>query len=318
MTLRQLEVLYAIMKWGSITAAARSLHVTQPAISAVLKHAEQQLRMKLFERIAGKLVPTPEATALLPDLEAIFGRIETVGRVIEDLRDGRTGNLVIATSATLINALVPPAVAALSRASPGLNVTIHTLTTPMAIARVACREADVALVYAPVNDSAVVSEDLLDTGMAVAVPRGHRLARQDSVHVADFGDETIIATGPRTRLGNLVDDVCHAAGQRAPRIGIEASSSMTACIMASCGAGIALVDPTIALCGKFDELVFLPFKPAARVRIQLVYPRDRPRSRSCERFAAWLHARHGAAMAAPGTTPAAAAAAAAGGNDRAA
>lgn len=293
MTLRQLEVLYAIMKWGSITAAARSLHVTQPAISAVLKHAEQQLRMKLFERIAGKLVATPEACALLPDLEAIFGRIETVGRVIEDLRDGRTGNLVIATSATLINALVPPAVAALSRASPGLNITIHTLTTPMAIARIAQREADIALVYAPVNDAAVIGEDLLTTEMAVAVPRDHRLAGQTSIGVADFGSETIIATGPRTRLGALIEDVCHAQGQKPPRIGIEASSSLTACIMASCGAGIALVDPTIALCGKFGELAFIPFAPAARVRIQLVYPRERPRSRACERFAAWLHAHHG-------------------------
>ena len=133
MTLRQLETLYAIMRAGSITAAARNLHVTQPAVSAVLKHTEQQLQMKLFERIGGRLHPTPEALSLLPDMEEIFGRIDTMSRAIQELRDGRSGKLVIATSPTLVNALLPPAIAALRAATPKLNVIVHSLPTPMAI-----------------------------------------------------------------------------------------------------------------------------------------------------------------------------------------
>ena len=113
MTLRQLETIYAIMRAGSITAAARNLHITQPAVSAVLKHTEQQLKMKLFERIGGRLHPTPEVLTLLPDLEEIFGRIDTMGRALQEMRDGRTGKLVLATSPTLVNAFVPQAVAAL-------------------------------------------------------------------------------------------------------------------------------------------------------------------------------------------------------------
>ena len=50
MNLRQLEVFHAIMRTGSVTAAAQELHVSQPAVSAVLKHAEQRLKFKLFER----------------------------------------------------------------------------------------------------------------------------------------------------------------------------------------------------------------------------------------------------------------------------
>ena len=117
MTLRQLEVLYAIMKAGSITAAARNLHATQPAVSAVLKH-RAATQMELFERFGGRLHPTPEALAMLPDLEDIFGRIDTLSRVAQELRDGRTGKLVIATSPTLVTALLPQAVAALRSRAP--------------------------------------------------------------------------------------------------------------------------------------------------------------------------------------------------------
>ena len=292
MTLRQLETLYAIMRAGSITAAARNLHVTQPAVSAVLKHAEQQLRMTLFERIGGRLHPTPEALSLLPDLEEIFGRIDTVSRTMQELRDGRTGKLVLATSPTLVNAFLPQAVAALRAATPKLNVIVHSLPTSMAIARVSRREADMGLVYAPVADGALDAEDLITSEMAVVVPHGHALAQQAAVQARDLRDESVISTGPGTRLGALVEEACRREGETPPSIGIEASSSLAACMMVSCGAGVGLVDRSIELSGRFDDLAFRPFRPRIEVRIQLVFPRDRPRSRASMQLADWLQRKY--------------------------
>ena len=167
----------------------------------MLKHTEQQLQMKLFERFGGRLHPTPEALAILPDLEDIFGRIDTLSRVAQELRDGRTGKLVIATSPTLVKALLPQAVAALRKSSPTVNVFVHSLPTPMAIDRVSRREADLGLVYAPVLDSALDAEDLLTTEMACVVPRGHALARKRAIHVRDLarrvGDLDRTAHTPR-------------------------------------------------------------------------------------------------------------------------
>lgn len=294
MTLRQLETLYAVMKSGSIMAAARNLHVSQPAVSAVLKHTEQQLKMKLFERFGGRLHPTPEALTLLPDLEEIFGRIDTVSRVVEELRDGRTGKLVIATSPTLVNALLPQAVAALRKSSPRVNVFVHSLPTPMAIARVSRREADIGLVYAPVTDPALDVEDLLVTELACVVTRGHALARKREIQVQDLADESVISTGPGTRLGALIEEACQREGQAPPSVGIEASSSLAACMMVSRGAGVGLVDRSIELCGKFGDLAFRPFRPRSEVRIQLIFPRDRPRSRASVQLAGWLRRQYSA------------------------
>jgi DNA-binding transcriptional LysR family regulator len=292
MTLRQLETLYAIMRAGSLTAAARNLHVTQPAVSAVLKHTEQQLKMKLFERIGGRLHPTPEALTLLPDLEEIFGRVDAVSRLVQELRDGRTGKLVIATSPTLVNALLPQAVAALRRTTPRLNVVVHSLPTPLAIERVSRREADLGLVYAPVADPALDVEPLITTNMACVVTRSHALAEKAAISSRDLRGELVISTGPHTRLGALVEEACLREGETPPRVGIEASSSLAACMMVSCGAGIGLVDSSMELSGRFGDLVFRPFRPRVDVQIHLVFPRDRPRSRAAMKLAGWLQRKY--------------------------
>jgi len=69
MNLRQLEVFNAIMRFGSVTGAARELGVSQPAVSKILRHAEDQLGMRLFERLNGRLQPTMEAKAIQAEME---------------------------------------------------------------------------------------------------------------------------------------------------------------------------------------------------------------------------------------------------------
>jgi DNA-binding transcriptional LysR family regulator len=280
MNLRQLEVFYAVVKAGSVTAAARNLHVSQPAISAVLKHAEQQLRIKLFERIGGRLHPTPEALSLLPDVEEIFGRIETLNRTVQEMRDGDAGSLVVATSPTLVNTLLPQAIAALRRISPALNIFLHSLPTPLAVDRVARREADLGLVYGPVKDSAVIVDTLARSEIVCAMPLNHPLAKQASVHACDLAGSPVISLGSTTQLGTLIDEACRAQAILPLIINIEASSSFTACLLVSEGAGLALIDRYTMLSGRFEDLIFKPFRPRIEVELCLIFPLNRSRRQS--------------------------------------
>ena len=285
MNLRQLEVFHAIMRTGSVTAAAQVLHVSQPAISAVLKHTEQRLGFKLFERIGGRLHPTPEASALLPDVKEIFGRVDTLGRLVQDMRDGISGRLVVATSPTLVNAFLPRAVALFRARSPAVTLAIRSLPTPLAVEGVARREVDMGVVYGPIDDAGVESEELLASEIACVVPIGHALADKSHIDGADLAGEPVISLGVTTRLGQAIEVQCRLAGVEPPVIAIEASSSLTACLMVSEGAGIALVDRTTALSRTFRELAFRPFRPPIPVSIHLIYPRERPRSRASQQLA---------------------------------
>ena len=288
MNLRQLEVFHAIMQAGSVTAAARTLNVSQPAVSAVLKHTEQRLKLKLFERIGGRLHPTPEALAILPDVSAIFGRVNALHRAMQDLRDGRAGRIVVAASPTLVNAYLPRAIGLLRRDSPLVEISILSLPTPLAVERVARREADIGLVYAPVNDSGVQSEDLATTEMVCVLPRTHALAKKRQIRAADLAGQSVISLGPLTRLGFLIEEASRKLGEAAPQIHIEASSSLTACLLVAEGAGVALVDRAAAAARRFDDLAFRPYRPQIPVPIHLIYPRDRARARATQQLAVHL------------------------------
>ena len=288
MNLKQLEVFYAIMLTGSVTAAARSLNVTQPAVSNVLKHAEQQLKFKLFERKGGRLHPTPEAGDLLPDVNDIFERISTLNRVVHNMRDGKTGRLVVATSPTLVHEFLPRAIALFRQQSPRVHIAVRSLPTALVVERVARREADMGMIYAPANDPGVDVEELITTEIACVVRKTHPLANKRYISAGDLPEEAFISLGPTTRLGMLIEHECRKADVTPPRIGIEAGSSVAACLMVSEGAGIALVDVATSISGKFDDLAFKPFRPKVKATVQLIYPRERPRSRAANRLSEQL------------------------------
>ena len=82
---------------------------------------------------------------------------------------------------------------------------------------------------------------------------------------------------------------------RAPLvIGIEPSSSLTACLMVREGAGVAIVDRSASLSGAFGDLAFRTLQPRIAIPIQLIYPRERPRSRASAQLAEALRQAVGA------------------------
>src|SRR6185503_11604525 len=253
-------------------------------------HTEQQLKFKLFERIGGRLHPTPEAADLLPDVNEIFGRIGTLNRVVQEMRDGRTGRLVLATSPTLVNAFLPRAIALFRQRSPGVRIAIQSLPTPFVVERVARREVEMGIVYAPVTDGGVELEDLVVTELACVVPKKHPLARKRLVKAEDLASHAVISLGATTRIGVLIEEECRRSGVPVPDVAIEASSSLAACLMVSEGAGIGLVDRATSWSGKFGDLSFKPFSPRIRLVVQLIYTRGRPRSRAALQLSE--HLRH--------------------------
>jgi DNA-binding transcriptional LysR family regulator len=86
MRLRQIEVFHAVYANGSISAAARALHVSQPAVSKVLRHTEAQLAIRLFDLVRGRLVPTDEAHALFREVDEVFSRISSLQLTANNLR----------------------------------------------------------------------------------------------------------------------------------------------------------------------------------------------------------------------------------------
>ena len=145
MNLRHMEVFRAVMLTGGVNGAAELLHISQPAISKLLARAARQSGMKLFERVKGRLVPTPEAQALHQEIEKLWRALEHVREVSRGLAHPTTGSLRLAVSASLAPHLAPRAITLLQARFPRLESRIEVLVAPIMVDALLDRSADLAV-----------------------------------------------------------------------------------------------------------------------------------------------------------------------------
>ena len=129
MRTRHIEVFNSIYKTGSVTAAAKLLNVSQPSVSKVLAHAEQQLGFRLFERIKMKLVPTPEANILFKHTSVMQDVLTDINQISERLTEFPVGRVRVSCTPSLGIDFLPNAIAEFKALNPNVNFEISTPIT---------------------------------------------------------------------------------------------------------------------------------------------------------------------------------------------
>src|SRR5262245_63329248 len=116
LTLRQIEVIRAIMVTGTVGGAARLLNVSSPGVSRVMKHAETSVGVKLFGRRGGRYSPTPQANAIFSQINGVYDKVEDLQFVISRIKRGANTELKIGSVPSIANVMVPRAIADLRKA----------------------------------------------------------------------------------------------------------------------------------------------------------------------------------------------------------
>ncbi|HJM71348.1 MAG TPA: LysR family transcriptional regulator [Gammaproteobacteria bacterium] len=127
MRIRHIEVFNSIFRNGSVTTAAKLLNVSQPSVSKVLAHAEQQLGFRLFERIKMKLVPTPEAKILFKHTSMMDEVLTDINQVSERLMEFPVDRVRVSSTPSLGIEYLPNAIAEFKKQNPNVNFEISTL-----------------------------------------------------------------------------------------------------------------------------------------------------------------------------------------------
>lgn len=278
MRLRQIEVFHALMTSASMTEAAERLHVSQPAISQVLKHAEQSLGFRLFTRLRGRLVPTPEALALLPDVEDIFNRIEALDRAAHGLRKGAAGTVTISAVPAVASFVLPAVMRSFKARHPQAHIVVRALSNSQVQSTVREAKSDFGLVYQPAGplDATLAAQTVFKGRVVCVVPRDHALARRRFVDPVALADYPLITFGPQSALRAQID-ACFAARAVDNHVAIESSSSLAAIFLVASGLGVALVE-TAGMVAHFPDLMELPFRPQLPTSVVLLERAERPRA----------------------------------------
>ncbi|QHE88051.1 LysR family transcriptional regulator [Hydrogenophaga sp. BPS33] len=261
MNLRQIEVFRATMLAGSVTDAARLLHVSQPGISRMLGHIELQLGVRLFERNRGRLQPTPEAHALFAEVEQVYLGVNRIKERASALRAGGGQTLRVLASPSLVLELLPEAIASMVAAFPAARIHIESHLKRDMTRLLARGEADVGFSNLMVDHPPLVSEVVGRWTLSCVMPKGHRFEQAAHVSLAEVLGETLIAFAPDTPQGSFVDSALAEQLQTA-RSQIEVRSGQVACALVAAGCGIAVVDNLTARAWPSGKLSFRPIRRA--------------------------------------------------------
>ena len=257
MNLRQIEVFRAVMLAGSVTDAARLLHVSQPGVSRMLGHIEVQLGVRLFERGRGKLRPTPEAQALYAEVEHVYRGVQRIDDRARELKTGGGLTLRVLASPSTALEVVPQALSQLAQRFATARFYMETQLVREMVGQLVRREADIAVSTLPIDHAPLASQVLGSWSLACVFAAGHVFEQRRSVSLREVMAERLIAFSADTPQGRLIGEWWRDNGLT-PQAQIEVRSGQAACALAAFGAGVAVVDDLTARAWSSDKLGFRP------------------------------------------------------------
>lgn len=281
MRLRHIEVFHAVMQTGSVSAAARLINVTQPAVSRTLQHAELQLGFALFARARGRLTPTNEAMALFPHVEKLYEQLDDVQRLAASLRHGEvTDRLQVLTVFALSREVLPHAVAGLRKKYPNVQVTVQALHTPQVVSGLLLQEADVGFVISSGGQTALERETLAEVDMHCLVPKGliaPSKIKTSGMALEDLVDLPVVALDVKDPLGMRINQACREYGVGLSPV-VTVQTYHAALSMAEYGLGVAIVDGCTASAADKRKVHVLPLLPRITVSVNALHLAQRPSS----------------------------------------
>lgn len=300
MNLQQLAVFREIMNTGSVSAAARNLNRTQPAVSASLKALEASLGMALFHREGRRLVAVPEARYLLSETSEILDRLTATRSNMEGMRNRVRGSLRIVAMPGPSAYLMPDFVSRFSSGAPDVRITLSTRSSPQILNLIAAQSFDIGFCDLGLTDA--ITENLPDElcktvrvtcDCLCAVPRHHPLATYDKITAADLNGQPMGAL----QLGHAtVTDTQNAFDACGAQFNVRVDAQYFIPLFHFVEAKqiCAIVDPLSAKSyllqkGHDPGIKFVKFEPAVPFGYALVTPLRRPPSLLAKAFAEeWL------------------------------
>lgn len=273
MDIRLLEAFRAVVENGSVTHAAAALGITQPAVSAQIARLEEELGFPLFERAGNRLRLTAEAIAFRTEVERTLGRIEDLGRAVEDIRAGQAGSLVVASHPMAGVTLLPPVVAAFLRQRPNVRIQLFTRNSDLVRGMFPSRTHDIGIAELPIDPTGLTVTRYRMACVAI-LPKGHALAAHDVITPAHLSGLPFVGMSREWAAYHVVNAVFAEAAAHLNFITVSELFAVICSLVAN-GVGVSIVDPASAAQFRDAGLEVRPFRPVVPYEIAVFHAADR-------------------------------------------
>ncbi|WP_216897390.1 LysR family transcriptional regulator [Nocardia alni] len=256
-SLRALECLLAVADLGSVTSAARHLHLSQPAISHQLAALEREAGTTLLIRDRRGVRLTTAGRAALPEARKAVAAADDAIRLARTVGQGRGGTVRVVYAQSLTVALLAPVLARWNLDRPEVTIALHESTNwEMSFAMLESGEADLGL-FADPGDTIFQTSTVAEEEIVVALPPRHPLASRKAIRPTDLIGHPFVHFTPDNELGAWIET--RLAVDLRGSIAVRTAVTTHAPQLAAAGLGLTVV-PISAIAAGFSGLI-RPFDP---------------------------------------------------------
>ena len=298
MEIRQLHSLSTVVREGSFTAAAKALHMTQPAISLHIKALEKEVGAKLMERDVRGVRLTAAGKVLLEAAETVLATTKEAARRIKEMEAPERGTVVVACGDTVALNLIPPVLHAFRELRPRAEVAIRNHGSRRILDLVMRREADLGIVTRPGwLDPVFWARTLRKEPFRLAIPKDHPLAAEEDVAMSALDRQPVVFLAKPSETRGLIDRGLEHAGVR-PTVVMESGNLEVVKAYVADGLGLSILPELAITQADEDRFTLRPMpKSFPQRRLDVVRRKDRLPSLLAGDFLRLLGERFGARAA---------------------
>jgi len=270
-----LRTFHLVVRHRSLTAAARHLGVTQPAVTQQIRRLEGALGLRLFRRDGRRIVPTEAGETLAAFTQRIFQLVDAARDALEGVVELRVGHLRLGASRTAGAYYIGELLGRFKRRYPGVRVSLSVGNSQTILAGVLDFTLHAGLVAGRPAEAQLVALPLVRDRLLVALPPGHPLARQASLTIRDLQGYPLILREPGSTTRRLIEEAGLAQGVTLePTMELESNEAIKRAVMDGVGVAV-LAQAAIRQDVAGGRLVARRLRERPSLEFALVYHRDR-------------------------------------------
>jgi DNA-binding transcriptional LysR family regulator len=280
MNLNQLKIFYLAAKHGSLSAAAASLFITQPAVTKGIQRLQEHYEIKLFNRFGKKMALTDAGEVLYSIAESIFEMENQAEESLRDFQQRKRGFIRILSSESFGAYYLPFILDRFSRINPKVRLSMDILPTELIVEKTATLANDIGFISYPVPHKKLVAREILEDSYQIIVPAGHPFADKSSIEPADLAGQPLIVHEKGSAPRQSIEAYIHRHNISVS-IPLESSNNEAIKTAVEEGVGIALI--TRRVVSKeigMGTLRAIPLAdPAMKRKFYLIHHKDKYISR---------------------------------------
>jgi DNA-binding transcriptional LysR family regulator len=285
MDVRQLEHFLAVVDEGGVSAAAASLHLSQPSLSQTIRSLERELGVPLFHRVGRRLVPTSAGESLVAPARQVLRDVHTARESVSAVKGLTGGRLDIATLSTLAVDPVAGIAGSFRRKHPGITLRLLEPEDAASVSGlVRTGDCELGFTDTPAAGSGLHTVPLGTQQLVVALPPGLIELGDGPMTVRQLAELPWVASPPGTSTRTLLEESL-ARVDAGPRIAVETAHREAVVPLVLAGAGATLLPEPLARDAAQRGAVVRPTRPPILRTVSLVH-REGPLSPAAAAFVA--------------------------------